>query len=35
LYLYVAMFEWSYNLRWIDFDFLRRLLFPPSTYFPT
>jgi hypothetical protein len=29
------MFEWSYNLRWIDFDFLRRLLFPPSTYFPT
>jgi len=34
LYLYVAMFEWSYNLRWIDFDFLRRLLFPPSTYFP-
>ena len=34
LYLYVAMFEWAYNLRWIDFDFLRRLLFPPSTYFP-
>jgi transposase-like protein len=34
LYLYVAMFEWSYNLRWIDFDFLRRLLFPLSTYFP-
>ena len=35
LYLYVAMFEWAYNLRWIDFDFLRRLLFPPSTYLPT
>lgn len=35
LYLYVAMFEWSHNLRWIDFDFLRRLLFPTSTYFPT
>jgi len=34
LYLYVTMFEWSYNLRWIDFDFLRRLLFPPSTYLP-
>ena len=34
LYLYVAMFEWSYNLRWIDFDFLRRLLMPPFTYFP-
>jgi len=35
LYLYVAMFEWSHNLRWIDFDFLRLLLFPASTYFPT
>lgn len=35
LYLYVAMFEWLHNLRWIDFDFLRRLLFPASTYFPT
>ena len=35
LYLYVAMFEWSYNLRWIDFDFLRRLLVPPFTYLPT
>ena len=34
LHLYVGMFEWSYNLRWIDFDFLRRLLFPPSTYLP-
>jgi transposase-like protein len=34
LHLYVAMFEWSYNLRWIDFDFLRRLLMPTSTYFP-
>jgi transposase-like protein len=35
LYLYVAMFEWAYNLRWIDFDFLRRLLVPPFTYLPT
>ena len=34
LHLYVAMFEWAYNLRWIDFDFLRRLLFPPFTYLP-
>ena len=34
LYLYVAMFEWAYNLSWIDFDFLRRLLMPPSTYLP-
>ena len=34
LHLYVGMFEWSYNLRWIDFDFLRRLLMPPSTYLP-
>jgi hypothetical protein len=29
------MFEWAYNLRWIDFDFLRRLLVPPFTYLPT
>jgi hypothetical protein len=28
------MFEWAYNLSWIDFDFLRRLLMPPSTYLP-
>ena len=35
LRLYVAMFERAYNLRWIDFDFLRRLLFPPFTYLPT
>ena len=34
LHLYVGIFEWSYNLRWIDFDFLRRLLMAPSTYFP-
>jgi|APFre7841882630_1041343.scaffolds.fasta_scaffold174681_1 transposase-like protein len=34
LHLYVGMFEWSYNLCWIDFDFLRRLLMPPSTYLP-
>ena len=34
LRLYVAMLEWSYNLRWIDFDFLRRLLMPTFTYFP-
>ncbi|MFN5473924.1 MAG: hypothetical protein ACK5CR_18375 [Pseudanabaena sp.] len=32
LYLYVALFEWGHNLRWFDFDFLRRILFPHSTY---
>ena len=32
--LYVAMLEWPYNLCWIDFDFLRRLLIHPFTYFP-
>ncbi|WP_408648912.1 transposase [Tumidithrix elongata] len=34
LHLYVGIFEWSYNLSWIDFDFLRRLLMPHSTYLP-
>lgn len=35
LALYVAMFEWSYNLKRVTTDFLRALMIPNFTYSPT
>jgi len=34
LALYVAMFEWAYNLKRVTADFLRALMIPRFTYFP-
>ena len=35
LELYVAMFEWSHNLKRVTGNFLRALMIPRFTYFPT
>ena len=32
---YVAMFEWAHNLKRVTDDFLRTLMIPNFTYFPT